>query len=339
MRIVAVMSMRNEADVIESWVRYYAKEIDHIIITDNLSVDSSGDILQKLIAEGLPVTVEIDNRSGHLQQERMQKMMRRAYSEFEADWVLLLDADEFLIPPEGKTLQETLNELDNDRPVQVPWKTYIPTESDSEEPNVLKRICHRMESEVIQFFKVMVPAKVGKKPKAIIKMGNHDMRMGRRTVKAQEAPSGLFLAHFPVRSKEQIATKVIVGWLTTLARPKHNGGDNYHWKLLYNNFFDNGEEAFGDLEEVAINYLGSSEEKKDLLKVINDSIEGRLSDFTIKYPMDSKNNPIEVFAKTAEDIALKCGKLDTKLMKIESNPWSAFINLIVAILGVFRPKQ
>ena len=338
MIIVAVMSMRNEADVIESWVRYYAREVDHIIITDNLSVDSSGDLLQKLIAEGLPVTVEVDNRSGHLQQDRMQKMMRRAYADFEADWVLLLDADEFLIPPKGKTLRETLNELDNDRPIKVPWKTYIPTEADSEEPNVLKRICHRMEREVIQFYKVMVPAKVGKRPKAVIKMGNHDMRMGRRTVKAQDAPSGMFLAHFPVRSKEQIATKVIVGWLTTLVRPKHNDGDNYHWKLLYNIFFEDGEEAFVDIEEIAINYLGSSEEKKELPKVVNDSIEGRLSNFIMKYPMDSKNKPIKVFSETAEDIAVKCGELDTKLMKIESNPWAAFINLIAALLGVFSGK-
>ena len=29
MKIVAVMLMRNEADIIESWVRYYAREVDH----------------------------------------------------------------------------------------------------------------------------------------------------------------------------------------------------------------------------------------------------------------------------------------------------------------------
>ena len=267
------MLMRNEADIIESWVRYYAKEVDHIIITNNLSVDGSGDLMHKLIAEGLPITLEEDNRHGFLQNERMQKMMRRAFSEFKADWVLLLDADEILIPPAGKTLRETFTALKDDRLLKVPLFTYVPMECDSDEPNVLKRITHRLDNEVTQCNKVMVPATIGRKQKAVIKMGNHNMAMRGRLIKKQDAPLGMYLAHFPVRSKEQLATKALVGWLSLLARPNYNHGDCYHWKNLFDQFFDDKEGAFNDLQDVAINYVRESENKNESPNVISDPIE------------------------------------------------------------------
>ena len=339
MKIVAVMSMRNEADIIETWVRYYVKVVDHIIITDNLSVDGSGDILRKLIAEGLPISVEVDNRPTHLQGERMQKMMRHAFFEFEADWVLLLDADEFLIPPAGRTLRDIFSELKKDRLLKVAWTTYIPTESDPDEPNVLKRVSHRLEIEVKRSHKVMVPAKIGKKTKAVIRMGNHGMRMGRQKVKSQKAPSGMSLAHFPVRSKEQLSTNILVGWIASLARPDYTEGQTYHKKILFDDFFKNEGEAFGDLKETAINYFGSEQEEHESPRILYGPIEDSLSDFTIKYSSDSTCAPLKVFARTAEDIALHCGQLNAQVVAIKSSPKAAFKNFLATLTGLLSGRK
>ncbi len=339
MKIVAVMSMRNEADIVETWVRYYVEAVDHIIITDNMSVDGSGDILQELIAEGLPISVEVDNRPAHFQEERMQKMMRRAFLEFEADWVLLLDADEFLIPPAGRTLRDIFGKLKKNRLLKVAWTTYIPTESDPDEPNILKRVSHRLENEVKRSHKVMVPAKIGKKAKAVIKMGNHGMRIGRRRVDTQRAPSGMSLAHFPVRSKEQLATKILVGRIASLARSNYTEGEGYHQKILFDRFFENKGEAFSDLKEMAVNYFGSGKEEHESPRIINGPIEDSLSDFTIKYSSDSICTPLRVFASTAEDIASNCGKLTAQVTTIRSSPKAAFKNFLATLIALLPGRK
>ena len=58
MKRIAVVSMvRNEADVIESFVRHCLSFADFIFVVDHMSVDDTGDILKALMQEGLPVMV------------------------------------------------------------------------------------------------------------------------------------------------------------------------------------------------------------------------------------------------------------------------------------------
>lgn len=336
MKIVAVMSMRNEVDIVESWIRYYTRMVDHVIITDNLSIDGSGDLVKKLIAEGLPVSLEVDNRLGHLQSERMQKMVSRAIIEFEADWVLLLDADEFLIPPTGKTLYDVFDKLKDDRPLNVAWKTYVPSDSDPDEPNVLKRVSHRLESEVRQFYKMMIPAKIGKNTNVVIRMGNHDILIGSKKIKAQDAPPGMFLAHFPVRSKGQISTKIMVGWLSTLVRPEYTEGENYHWKLLFDDFIENGGAASVDLQNMAINYLGAIDAGQEVPEVIDRPIDKGLSDFNIRYSSEATCRPLKMFAKTAEDIALNHGRLVGHTSNEQSNSPATRKNFLTSLRELLR---
>jgi hypothetical protein len=48
MKIVTVSTIRNEADIIESFVRYHIQFVDRMIITNHRSADASGKILQAL---------------------------------------------------------------------------------------------------------------------------------------------------------------------------------------------------------------------------------------------------------------------------------------------------
>ncbi len=339
MKIVAVMTMRNEADIIESWIRYYYRVADHILITDNLSMDGSDDLVLKLADEGLPISLIRDNRPGHLQQERMEIMMNHAFYDLEADWVLLLDADEFLIPPMGETLRDIFIELNQNQTLKVPWVTYVPTINDPGEPNVLKRVSHRLQKEVKQIYKVMVPVKIGKNKNVLITMGNHDIRIGKKRVKCQEPPSGMVLAHFPVRSRVQISTKILVGWLSTLSSSRHTGGKSYHWKNLFDRIIENKEEAFLDLERAAVNYLGEPIKSDEGQHVVRDPIEDSLSDFTIKYVPASTSDPFKVFAATAEQIATNYGNLSRQVELIRSGSKMGWRNFFTRVGNFFFSKN
>src|SRR5437868_13045546 len=99
MKLVAVSIVKNEADVIEPFVRHARAWTDHHLVFDHDSTDGTREILGRLIAEGLPLTVFTDTALGNLQQARSNHLTRIAAREFAADWVLPLDADEFISGP------------------------------------------------------------------------------------------------------------------------------------------------------------------------------------------------------------------------------------------------
>lgn len=55
-----VNSVKNDADIVESFVRYNAKIFDLLVIIDDRSTDDTPVIVQKLIDEGLPVELISD---------------------------------------------------------------------------------------------------------------------------------------------------------------------------------------------------------------------------------------------------------------------------------------
>ena len=60
MKIVSITTIKNEADIIESFVRYHQNIFDLMIILDNGSTDDTSYILNELINEGLPIKVILD---------------------------------------------------------------------------------------------------------------------------------------------------------------------------------------------------------------------------------------------------------------------------------------
>ena len=101
--IVIVSMVRNEADVIESFVRHHLAVVDAIEIVDHASTDGTFEILEKLCAEGLPLTVLRYDGVAQVQAELLTQCMAQAF-EAGADLVLPLDGDEFLWPEAGGSM-------------------------------------------------------------------------------------------------------------------------------------------------------------------------------------------------------------------------------------------
>jgi hypothetical protein len=96
MKIVATMMVRDEADLVAAMVEYHVDQgVDLIIVTDNASLDGTTEILQAYADLGV---VELHHDPVHRKQQGVlvTAMARRAFAEHGADWVLNLDADEFL---------------------------------------------------------------------------------------------------------------------------------------------------------------------------------------------------------------------------------------------------
>ncbi len=150
---------KNEADIIETFCRYYAKFVDGIIITSHRSVDKTSVIIEELIKEGLPIRIRDYEAVTCDQATVMTGMMKEAVKDFGAQWVLLLDADEFLSSAQGVSVKDVLGGVPKGTYLRIPWKTYIPTvdEEEGKGLNLLQEVTHRLKEEYAPNFKAVVP--------------------------------------------------------------------------------------------------------------------------------------------------------------------------------------
>src|SRR2546422_865376 len=115
MRIVSISKIRNEADILEAFVRYHTEIVDRMIILNHRSADNSGEILRELQSEGLPLDIGRDDSLIHLHAQAMTALMRQAAEKYDPDWLLPLDADEFLVALAGSCPREAVSLLPKDR--------------------------------------------------------------------------------------------------------------------------------------------------------------------------------------------------------------------------------
>ena len=173
MRLAALTLTKIECDIVEPFVRHTAQFVDHIIMVDNASLDSTRALLDALAAEQLPLTTWTDE-AVTAQAHRRSELVRKALVEFEIDYLLLIDPDELLIAPSRRTLETALEALPAGAHALVPWRTYVPTRMDDpNEINPIARIRYRLRSEIAPFFKVFVNRAFLEAPEATVTPGNH----------------------------------------------------------------------------------------------------------------------------------------------------------------------
>src|SRR5919206_1977948 len=211
MRLVAFSTVRNEADVVELFVRYHAPLLDRHVLVCHLSQDASLELLLRLRDEGLPLEVREISDAVFRQAVVATGLMKELAEREPEAWILPLDADEFVV---GGDLRAVLDALPRDRPASLPWRTYVPTPQDDEtERHLLRRVRMRREPEVPQQHKVFVASELALQKSVRLSIGAHKLLEGRRGDMIEPVPAGpLALAHFPVRSDAQFRTKVLANW-------------------------------------------------------------------------------------------------------------------------------
>lgn len=245
MRCVSVSVIKNEADVIEAMVRHNTQFLDFMTFFDNGSVDGTLEILHALRDEGLPIDVRQDLRMGHPQTRIINSFVRSADCDRTA-YVFALDADEF-ISCDLADFRAFIATAPGS--FLMLWKTYVPTEGDDPDaPHVLSRITHcrrREPSRGSSFKAVLSPLNIGH---IRFRNGNHSLDKAEAT-----AAPNIRLAHFPVRSAEQLACKVLLGsW--NIALRGRLGDEALQWFRIADKIRQGGMPTASDLTTFAASY-------------------------------------------------------------------------------------
>jgi glycosyltransferase involved in cell wall biosynthesis len=232
--------VRDEDDVIESVIRHMAKNVDAIVVADNMSTDLTRDILQVTQAVlGIPITILDDTEVGYTQSAKMTRLAGIAREQHNADWIVPFDADEIWYSP-----QERIADFLEARPANemvVPANLYDHVCTGLDDPSV-KDPVRRLEWR--RDYSAPLPKVACRWRKdMVIGMGNHDVAY-RDNVGTSE--HRMAIRHFPYRSPEQIVRKVRNGAEAYAATklPAHFGAHWRQWGAILNN---QGPDAIIDL--------------------------------------------------------------------------------------------
>jgi len=106
MKLVMTLVVRDEADIVDAQIAYHLKAgVDFVIASDHESRDGTTEILESYARDGHLLRIPVE---GEVRESAWRTHMARlAATDFNADWVINTDADEFWMP-RGGTLKETL---------------------------------------------------------------------------------------------------------------------------------------------------------------------------------------------------------------------------------------
>jgi len=220
--------VRDEEDIIEANITYHlSRGVDHVLVTDNRSVDGTRDILETLARTGR-VTV-IDERGDDYSQFRWVTRMARAAAEMGADWVINSDADEMWWL-EGD-LKTALAAVPSDRgSLLVPRSNALPL-----------RVLRGHPFECMVFREVDSVNSVGKRlpGKAVhratrdveVQQGNHSVLSP--SLGPREKAHGMMIWHFPYRTYAQYESRIASGGAAMARNVILPKGTCAHWREMY----------------------------------------------------------------------------------------------------------
>lgn len=297
--------VKNEKDIIESFIRYHLRIFDGMFILDNGSTDGTIEIIMKIAQEGWPVYLIYDDNPAYIQSLIITRLLYEVIEKYNPDFVFPLDVDEFIFSKKINDLKKYFSaNLSKDSLHYFSWVAYVPTKKDDQyEKNVLKRIVHRRKKQNNFDCKVLIPTWIPKKYKVTVKQGNHDIEVIGEPILKKSISPNIFLAHFPIRSINQVKSKYLVGWLANLARPKKALFDWYY----YYNIIKSGNLSLDDIFQMALYYDVTDKEKRNT--IIRDPISHELIDFALKYTKFDEFDYVKNILNYSENLAKKYSEL------------------------------
>jgi len=223
-KIWGTAMVRNEADIIEAFVRHNLARLDGLVVVDHGSADATNDILLALCREKLPLVVMRNDAPGYLQPEIVTETVRTTLAKSGADFVFPLDADEFLKCASRDLLERALASLPPGMHGQVHWLNYVPALAHPA-PDVLAALrgARRAVPGETKLRKVVVARAMLDRPAEVVGQGSHWVLPeadGASLARARHAllrESAVAIAHVPIRSVDQYVAKVAIKKLGRLA--------------------------------------------------------------------------------------------------------------------------
>jgi hypothetical protein len=299
-RWLSITCSRNDGDMVEAFIRGNSSFIDKFVIMDD-STDNTPQILALLSREGYDI--EVIRRPGLVanQREKTNFMFQKYAKPKRFAAVIPLDVDEILV-----TNQKGLTKPDLGNPVEakfLPWIPYAPkTQGWTTAIDSLQKCFVGTSNQLATIRKVYIPAQQISK-NGIIEIGAHNFLLaGQPAVRGDH--EGLSIAHFPVRTWEQIMSKVVTQLTAVRIKKNKLKGESTHLQGLarYLNSASNSQDLLS-LQAIAAYYAAFTPESgKNLEKIQFNDLGKLLPNVSLRYLDYAKVNLDANLLKIIEEL-------------------------------------
>lgn len=233
MKLGMTLLVRDEEDIIEWNLRYHlSMGIDHFIVTDNLSVDGTPEVLRRYRQRGV-LTLLHESSDDYSQDRWVTRMAELAQAEQNVDWLLHSDADEFWWPGHYTNLKEAFSTVPPGvRAIEVERHNYLGPADHNGEP-FFDRMVYRQANSVNALGDPL-PPKVAHRPVKAphVRQGNHIVSDENGVVTAGVL-EGLSILHFPARTPDQLRNKIANGGAAYRRNTRLGPAVGLAWRTMY----------------------------------------------------------------------------------------------------------
>lgn len=271
MPLFMTLLVRDEDDILDANIRYHlAHGVDHIIVTDNLSVDNSAEIVQRYVRQGVATYIE-EREDNYAQSEWVTRMTAMA-QEAGAKWIMHTDADEFWITPERTSLKDWFAKLSWPNVISAERHDFLCLEEDRFP--FWQRMIYRKSYSTNPLGRPLPPKVAHRAAEGlVVAQGNHSVS-GFRPVRA--GASNLEILHFPLRSRTQYIRKIKNGGRAYENNNKLSKSVGDTWRQQYTELQKTGTLAFVEDNILTAEALAQMLANKTAVK------DHRLADFFLE---------------------------------------------------------
>lgn len=311
MKIVSFTMVNNEAEIIESFVRYNYNFVDQMVIIDNGCTDNTIEIINRLKREeDYKIDVYDESLEVYDQFRLDNKYLKKILAEYNADIILPLDADEFISGEDNP--RKILENLSLDSIYYVNWKWYVLTgDEDYSENFIPRRVMYHLKkrawnlSDGTLVTKVIIPAKYFKDNKLTLTMGHHDI-FGSNHINKKRLKN-MWIAHYRAVSSKQIVSKTSTYVIRDIATMSNNIETAQRTNQLYDIKYNNG-----DVDSIARDvsyggYEGEIEYEPLDLKFCSENTSN------IRYNSLSNESMSDLLMRTGQEMAMRVYNLERKI--------------------------
>jgi len=205
MKIVAMMLVHNNEDVIKEVIDHLLSQGLELVVLDNGSTDDTFEICKKYAGKNLIKLKQFKTKSFHKEKEIIIRALYDIALLNSPDWVILSDSDEILesgIP--NKNLKEAIEQVDSEgyNLIQFDRFDFFMTNDDDETSKSVKK-----KFTYYSAFGDFVYRSWKFYPGIMMHAGGHYPYFPNE-IKYKIYPRKFVLRHYPFRSKEQVEKKI-----------------------------------------------------------------------------------------------------------------------------------
>lgn len=215
MKLFLVCMIRNEIDILPSFLGHIDSLFDSGCLVDHLSSDGSGSLLRDFVSSRGEWEYHPLRTPAFVQAEKSSELLKRGFSRG-ADAVFFLDTDEFIAGLNRAALEDAIMVLETNKLVgQLRWRNCLPAEyRDTFSLDQQTWLC-----DLAAHKKLVVPNWLYRRygERLGMNQGNHSLCLPDGSVFPGVALAELF--HFPIRSRGQFVRKILISYVSQAIRP------------------------------------------------------------------------------------------------------------------------